>query len=254
MVGNVRVMKQRIKRLDSWYRHTGFLSKLDGRAKICLDLHRSSRSEVLVHGAVGLGWDEHLFNRRFPKARSEVAPLHHCKLEEFVDDSSDKRADADLLEKFGMRWRLKGDAGWMKSNRSAEMISCCTSNWRNPAQQSATYPIMRSYCCCRMFWDTSQSTFPDLSVIDSASAMSCCIDAGIDGFLFAAPTQSSVDPLCSNSLAPIWEISAPDTNESTTFVGKRDSRYDSMPRVCVVLTRMQVCCGATTASMTEARS
>lgn len=84
--------------------------------------------------------------------------------------------------------------------------------------------------------------------------MSCCIDAGIDGFLFAAPTNNSVDPLCSNSLGANCVISAPETRERTTLVGKRSSRNDSMPRVCVVLTRMHVCWGETTDSMTEARS
>lgn len=37
----------------------------------------------------------------------------------------------------------------------------------------ATHPIMRSYCCCRMLEETSQSTWPDLRVMASASAMSC---------------------------------------------------------------------------------
>lgn len=92
------------------------------------------------------------------------------------------------------------------------------------AGKKAMGPIIRSYCCCRMLVDTSQSTWPDLSVMANASAMSVCIDAGIDGFLFAAPTYSSVAPLCSNSLAPSCVISAPDTNESTTLVGKRCSR------------------------------
>lgn len=100
---------------------------------------------------------------------------------------------------------------------------------------------MRSYCCCRMFGATSQSTWPDLSVMASASAISVCIDAGIDGFLFAAPTHNSVEPLCSNSLGASCVISAPDTKDRTTLVGKRCSRYDSMPRLWVVLTRMQVC-------------
>lgn len=120
----------------------------------------------------------------------------------------------------------------------------------------SAHPIMRSYCCCRMFVDTSQSTCPLLSVIASASAISVCMLAGMAGLRFAAPTHS-IPPaslLCSNSLAPIWLISAPDTSDKTTLVGNRCSRYDSMPRVCVVLTRMQVCCGETTDSMTDARS
>lgn len=116
------------------------------------------------------------------------------------------------------------------------------------------YPTMRSYCCCRILVDTSQSTWPDLSVMANASAMSVCMDAGMDGFLFAAPTDNSVEPLCSNSLAPSCVMETPETSDRTTLVGKRCSRYDSMPRVWVVLTKMQVCCGETTDSMTEAKS
>lgn len=116
------------------------------------------------------------------------------------------------------------------------------------------YPIMRSYCCCLIFWETLQSTWPVLSVIASASAISFWIAAGIASFLLAGPTQISVAPICSNSLAPSCVISAPDTNESTTLVGNLCSRCDSTPSVCVVLTRMQVCWGVTTDSMTAARS
>lgn len=108
-------------------------------------------------------------------------------------------------------------------------------------EECETHPIMRSYCCCRMFWDTLQSTCPELKVMARASAMSDWICGGMFAFLLAGPTQMFVAPLCSNSLAPSCEISAPDTNESTTFVGKRCSRYDSTPRLCVVFIRMHVC-------------
>lgn len=84
--------------------------------------------------------------------------------------------------------------------------------------------------------------------------MSDCIETGIEGFLFAGPTQISLEPLCSNSLAPSCVSSAPDTREMTTLVGNRCSRYDSTPKECVVLTRIHVCCGATTGSMIEAMS
>lgn len=104
-----------------------------------------------------------------------------------------------------------------------------------------THPIIRSYCCCRMLGDTWQSTWPELKVIASASAISDWIDAGMAEFLFAGPTHISVAPRCSNSLAPSCAISAPDTNDSTTLVGNLCSRYDSTPSACVVLTRMQVC-------------
>lgn len=90
--------------------------------------------------------------------------------------------------------------------------------------------------------------------MERASAMSDWIDIGIEGFLLAGPTQTSVAPLCSNSLAPSCVSSAPDTNDSTTFVGNLCSKYDSTPIVCVVFIRIQVCCGETTASMTLAIS
>lgn len=57
-----------------------------------------------------------------------------------------------------------------------------------------------------------------------ASAMSDWMDAGIPGFLLAGPTQKSVDPVCSNSVAPVCMSSAPATSDRTTLVGKRDSR------------------------------
>lgn len=82
-----------------------------------------------------------------------------------------------------------------------------------------------------------------------ASAISDWICAGIAAFLLAGPTQMSVAPLCSNSLAPSCVISAPETNDRTTFVGNRCSKYDSTPRLCVVFIRMQVCWGETTDSM-----
>lgn len=66
----------------------------------------------------------------------------------------------------------------------------------------AAYPIILSYCCCRMFVDTWQSTCPLLSVMARASAISPCIVLGMAGFLLAGPTQTSAVPLCSNSDAP----------------------------------------------------
>ena len=74
-----------------------------------------------------------------------------------------------------------------------------------------------------------------------ASAISDWICGGMDGFLLAGPTQIDVAPLCSNSLAPIWDNSAPDTRDKTTLVGKRCSKYDSTPRLCVVFIRIHVC-------------
>lgn len=117
-----------------------------------------------------------------------------------------------------------------------------------------TYPITRSYCCCRMLLDTLQSTWPVLRVIAKACAMSSWIEGGMLEFLFAGPTQTSLDPLCSNSLGASCVRSAPHTSDRTTLVGNRASMADSRPSECVVLTKMQVCWGVTTESMTEARS
>ena len=115
-------------------------------------------------------------------------------------------------------------------------------------------PIILSNCCCRILPDTLQSTCPVLRVIAKASAMSFWIATGMATFLLAGPTQTSVEPMCSNSLAPSCVISAPDTNDNTTLVGNLCSSCDSTPRVWVVFTKMQVCWGVTTDSMTAARS
>lgn len=58
-------------------------------------------------------------------------------------------------------------AGWKAIGLS--MCQHVSSAYRMP---NVTYPIIRSNCCCRMLVDTSQSTWPDFSVIASASAMS----------------------------------------------------------------------------------
>jgi hypothetical protein len=83
-------------------------------------------------------------------------------------------------------------------------------------------------------------------VIDRASDMSLWIDSGMAEFLLAGPTQTSVEPLCSNSLEPSCVRLAPDTNDRTTFVGNRSSSCFSTPSVFVVFTSMHVCCGVTT--------
>lgn len=213
-------MQKGVQCFDSWNLDTDLLRKLDRRTKVGLYLHRPSRQEVLVHDAVCFRWYYHLLHRLFPKPGLEVTTLRCGRREQLVDDPCDHRPDAGLLEELGMRRSLKDYAGRMEGDWSNPFVSICSCF---PLQHKA-YPTIRSYCCCRMFVDTSHSTCPDFSVIASASAMSVCIDAGMDGFLFAAPTHSSVPPLCSNSLAPSCAISAPDTSDRTTLVGNRCSR------------------------------
>lgn len=105
-----------------------------------------------------------------------------------------------------------------------------------------------------MFLETLHSTCPVLNVIANACAISSWIEGGIWSFLLAGPTQTSVEPLCSNSVCPSCDTSAPETSDRTTFVGKRSSIMVSTPSAWVVLTRMQVCSGVTTDSMTPAMS
>lgn len=101
--------------------------------------------------------------------------------------------------------------------------------------------MTRSYCCWRMLGDTLQSTWPVLSVMARACAMSSCIVGGMLALALAGPTHTSVEPLCSNSLPLSWASSAPQTRESTTLVGNRSSIADSRPSAFVVFTRMHVC-------------
>ena len=148
-----------------------------------------------------------------------------------------------------MCWDFEQNTRGVESNGSAYI-----SFEPSKISQSEAYPIIRSYCCCRMLIETWQSTPPVVSVMARASAMSFWIVGGIAAFLLAGPTHTSVAPRCSNSLAPNCVISAPDTNDRTTFVGNLCSRCDSTPKVCVVFTNMHVCWGVTTGSMTAARS
>lgn len=98
------------------------------------------------------------------------------------------------------------------------------------------------------------STLPLLRVVANACVMSSRVAEEILELFVAGPTNTSVEPLCSNSLAPSWFSLALDTSDRTQFDGNRSSMASSTPMVCVVLTRMQVWFGVTTESMTEARS
>ncbi len=97
--------------------------------------------------------------------------------------------------------RLKDDAGGVKSNWT-KISSSAKKKFAREFAAKETYPMTLSYCCCRMLGETLQSTWPVLKVIARACAISSCIDDGMLEFLFAGPTHISVDPLCSNSLAP----------------------------------------------------
>jgi len=87
--------------------------------------------------------------------------------EHLVEDAGHERAYTDLFDQFGMVGSLKYDAGRMESD-----WSILVSGARRVHPACPTYPIIRSYCCCRMFGETLQSTWPEPRVMDSASAMS----------------------------------------------------------------------------------
>jgi hypothetical protein len=55
----------------------------------------------------------------FPESGLELAALRLCNSEKFVNYTGDERADADFLEKFGMRSSLEYDAGRVERDRSA---------------------------------------------------------------------------------------------------------------------------------------
>lgn len=115
-------MKEGVECLDSWYWYTGFLGQLDWRAEVCLDFHRSPSAEILVHCAVLFGSDKHLLHDLFTETRLETAALRTSKHYEFIYDSVDERADADLFQKVGMGWCFESDTGGMESNGSAIML------------------------------------------------------------------------------------------------------------------------------------
>ena len=97
LVDDIDVVEERVHSLDARYLHASLLRKLDGRPKICLDFHRSPRGEVLVHYAVRLRWRDHLLHRLFPETTAETAALDFGECHKFINDSSDQRADANLL-------------------------------------------------------------------------------------------------------------------------------------------------------------
>lgn len=55
------------------------------------------------------------------KSRLEAAPLRVCQSQELINDSSDKRADADLFEELGMGGCFENYTSWVKSNRSVNV-------------------------------------------------------------------------------------------------------------------------------------
>jgi hypothetical protein len=247
-VGNVEVVKSSIERLYPRHRNLGFLSQLQWCSEVCLNFHGAPGFVVEPHGAVSLLGLCHFLDCCFPEVGGKCAVLSRGKGEQLVEYTVNQSAHANLFHQFGVFGSFEDDAGWVEGNWTANELE------EQGGEAIRTYPIMRSYCCWRMLGETLQSTCPEPRVMARASAMSAWICAGMLGLVLAGPTQMSVAPLCSNSLAPICEISAPETKDKTTLVGKRCSRYDSTPRLCVVFIRMHVCCGETTDSMMLAMS
>jgi len=70
-----------------------------------------------------------VFHRLFPESGLESATLCVGQSEELVDDSSDERADAHLLKKFGMGGSFENYTSRVKSNRAASMLACISGVW-----------------------------------------------------------------------------------------------------------------------------
>ena len=102
LIDGVHVVQHRVERLDPRNRDIDFLSKLNWRPKICLDFHRSSGLEVLIHNAGGVIGQNHLFHYLFSEARLELAALSFGDGEELINDTSNHRKDTNFFEKLGV--------------------------------------------------------------------------------------------------------------------------------------------------------
>jgi hypothetical protein len=111
-------VQHRVQSLNSGNGNASFLCEFDRRAKVSLNFHWPAGGVILVHGALCLGRRQHLFHNRLAEARLEIAPLSSSKIQKFVHDAVDNRANADFLEELSMRWRLEDHAGWVEGNRS----------------------------------------------------------------------------------------------------------------------------------------
>lgn len=116
------------------------------------------------------------------------------KCQELFDDTGNQRLCTRLFQQLGVVWCFEEDAERLESDWT-DRLACDKGE-----DVDMTYPIILSYCCCLMLDETLQSTWPELRVMASASAISDWMEAGMPGFLFAGPTQNSVEPACSNSV------------------------------------------------------
>lgn len=101
-VDGVCVVQECVERLNAWYWHANFLRQFHQGAQICLDFHRPLGEEILIHDTVRFSRYNHLHHGLLAESGLELASLSLGDCEEFINDSGDKRADADFLEKFGM--------------------------------------------------------------------------------------------------------------------------------------------------------
>lgn len=135
MVDNINVVKEGVEGFDARNLQSVLLCQLDRRAQVSLYFHRPSRHIILIHDTVGLGRRNHLLHGLFTEARLEVASLRVCQIYKLVDDSSDKRADASLLQKLGMNGSLEKDACRIECNGSVSRSGQCVSSCGNVQAQ-----------------------------------------------------------------------------------------------------------------------
>lgn len=124
LVDGVDVVHEGVEGLDAWDRDPGLLRQFDRRAEVCFNLHGPPSGEVLIHDAVCFCRTDHLFHDLLPEAGPEAAALLLGKRRKLVNNASDERTDADLLQKVGMVGRFEDDAGRMEGDGSVDARTC----------------------------------------------------------------------------------------------------------------------------------
>jgi hypothetical protein len=112
------VVKSSVESLDTGHSDVDLLGELQGRAKICLDLHGTLGLEVHPHCAVGLLRLCHRADRLLLEISGESAFLGVGKHDELVEHASDHGTNSNLLKELCVVCCFEEHAGRVKSNRT----------------------------------------------------------------------------------------------------------------------------------------
>jgi hypothetical protein len=105
------MVEDSVETLNAWDGNTSFLSELQGRTEVGFYLHRTFGLKVEPHGAVVLLWLQHSLQSRFPEVGGENALLCFGERKQLIQDTGNKSANADLLDKLGVVWLFKKNTG-----------------------------------------------------------------------------------------------------------------------------------------------